>query len=271
MLKKLFVIALFCFFTIGVNHQINAAFAFNSTKPTAAIYPYIQNERFAILALQTLHSAEVTYSNVYSNGNYGSLNNLRQLNLIDAALATGDKYGYHFVIETVAGTGTTPANFIITATPKIYRKTGRKSFHIGTSGIIRGADKNGAPANANDPIIENQCLPNEDCTISNMRTLHSAEVTYQATLGNGDYGTVSQLYTANLISELLARGYANGYRFTITTVARTNNTEASFIITAVPINYGVTGTRSFYIDTSGIIRGTDKNGAPATADDPPIE
>lgn len=271
MLKKLTVITLFCFLTIGVNYQINAAITYKSAKSTAANYPYIQNERFAILALRTLHSAEVTYSNVYSNGNYGSLDNLRQLNLIDAALATGDKYGYHFVIQTTAGGENNPATFTITATPQRYGKTGRKSFYIGTFGVFHGADKHGAIATADDPILENLCSPNEECTISSIRTLHSAEYTYQATLGNGNFGTLNQLAAANLVSELLARGYANGYNFSVAFTVQTNNNPATFTISAVPITYGVTGFRSFYIATDGVIHATDKRGEPATADDPVIE
>lgn len=270
MLKKLFIIALFCFLTIGFNHQINAAFTFKSTRLTAINYPYIQNERFAIRALRTIHSAEVTYSAVYGNGNYGSLDNLRQANFIDSTLASGDKYGYHFAIQTVAGTGNTPASLSITATPQHYRKTGRKSFYIDVSGVMRGADKNGAVATADDPIIENECLPNEECTISNMRWLYSAEATFQAG-SNGGYGSLNQLFAEGLINELLARGYANGYNFAVTTIPQANNNPAAFKISAVPITYGVTGFRSFYIDESGVIRAADKHGEPATGDDPALE
>jgi hypothetical protein len=36
------------------------------------------------------------------------------------------------------------------------------------------------------------------------------------------------------------------------------------------MHYGEMGIRSFYIDTSGIVRGADKNGAPADVNDPPV-
>ncbi|MCY7376443.1 MAG: DUF2950 family protein [Pyrinomonadaceae bacterium] len=114
-------------------------------------------------------------------------------------------------------------------------------------------------------------LQNERFVARTMRVLHSAQVTYSATTGNGNYGSLSQLRAVYLINELLARGYANGYNFTITTVARTNNNEASFNVSAVPQIYGTTGIRSFYIDTSGVIYGADKHGEPANADDPPIQ
>lgn len=259
MIKKLFAAALFC--------ALISAFQ-TSAK---AFYPPAHNERFAVRTLQTLHSAEVTYQATAGNGNFGSLANLLQANLIDAATASGNKNGYHFVVQTTAMNGNTPANFSITATPQRYRKTGRKSFYINTSGVMRGADKDGLPATADDPIIENLCLPNEECTISSIRTLHSAEVTYQATYGNGSFGTLNQLAAVGLVNELLARGYANGYNHTIAFTPRTTTSEATFSISAVPIAYGVTGFRSFYIATDGVIHAADRHGEPATADDPVIE
>ena len=53
-----------------------------------------------------------------------------------------DKYGYKFDV-TISGT-----KFEATATPKEYGVTGRLSFFVDESGIVRGADHNGAPANA---------------------------------------------------------------------------------------------------------------------------
>ena len=149
MLKELSVLLLFCFSIFSFSHQTNTAFAYNS-----ANYPYVQNERFVILALRTLHSAEATYNATSGNGDYGSLNNLRQAEFIDVVLASGRKYGYLFVIETTAHTNTSDARYFITATPQSYRKTGRISFYIDETGVMRGADKNGAPATADDLPIE---------------------------------------------------------------------------------------------------------------------
>ena len=39
------------------------------------------------------------------------------------------------------------------ATPQSYRKTGRKSFYIDETGVMRGADKNGVTATNDDPPI----------------------------------------------------------------------------------------------------------------------
>ena len=261
MIKKLSAFVFFCALTLAFNLPTFA----NSFSPSA------RNEKFAVRTLQTLHSAEVTYQATSGNGNFGSLSDLLQANLIDAATASGDKYGYRFAVQTTTMNGTTPASYFATATPQRYGKTGRKSFYIAASGVIRGADKQGAPADANDPIIENVCLPNEECTISNVRTLHSAEVTYSATYGNGNYTNFAQLFAVGLISSRLATGSTNGYYFTVNYVDRTPTSEATFNISAVPITYGATGVRSFYIATDGVIHAADRQGAPATAGDPVIE
>ncbi len=233
-------------------------------------YPSIQNEKFAIRALLTLHGAQVTYQATTGNGNYGSLKDLRQAYLIDEVTAAGDKYGYRFTVFKTDYTATTPAKFYVTATPRLYRKSGRRSFYTDESGEMHGADKNGAAATTADPVIDTCFSTNEGCSISNVRWLHSAQITYQATIGNGNYGTFNQLYAAGLISQRLANGSLYGYLFAYTIVDRTNNTAASFKISAVPANYGISGIRSFYMAADGVLRGADKNGAPADENDLPI-
>jgi hypothetical protein len=44
--------------------------------------------------------------------------------------------------------------FEISATPKTYGKTGRRSFFVDNTGTVRGADHRGEPANTDDPAIE---------------------------------------------------------------------------------------------------------------------
>ena len=256
MSKKLFVIP-FLF-------SLLLAFSFDAFANSSA-----QNERFVIRSLRTINSAQATYAASTQNGNYGTLQNLGQANLIDSVLAEGLKYGYIYEIRRVLNTGTTPPSFYAAARPVIYRKTGRKSFYLDESGAIRGADRGGASATANDPII-NDCFPSEECTIADLRTLSGAQATYSA-ISNKNYGSLNELYAAGLINAGLAGGLFHGYVFVCTIVPRTNNSASTFNITAVPINYGATGVRSFYLDESSIIRGADKNGAPANANDPPIQ
>ncbi|MGH9948498.1 MAG: hypothetical protein ACRD6X_15070, partial [Pyrinomonadaceae bacterium] len=72
------------------------------------------------------------------------------------------------------------------------------------------------------------------------------------------------------LSPGLASGVYFGYAYTVNTTVQSTNTLASFMISAVPVTYGVNGFRSFFIDTSGVIRGADHNGGPADENDPPI-
>lgn len=234
-------------------------------------YPAAQNEKFVIRSLVAIHSAQITYQVAYANGNYGTFENLRQADLVDSVMATGDKYGYRFTIFKTDYTATAAAGFYITATPRLYRKTGRNSFYIDEKGEIFGADKNGEAANASDPLIDSCFSGNERCAIRELRNIGGAEATYATTNNSGNYGTFNQLYNAGLISRNLAVGARYGYLFVSEVYPATATMPASFKIRATPANYGVSGVRSFYIDESGIIRGADKHGAYANADDPPIE
>lgn len=253
------------------------AFCFEASAETAYKsnrYTYVQNEKFAIRALQTLHSAQMTYQATVGNGNYGSLSDLYKAQMIDSALASGFKYGYVFQMSTVAPFEMLRPALYATATPISYRKTGRRSFFINENGEMRGADRYGAAATVTDPVI-NVCQElgnsNERCTIADLRILHSAQMTYSATVGGGNYGSFQQLYAANLISSSLAIGSRHGYNFAYSTIDATSVTPAFFALRATPINYGVTGRQSFYIDVTGVLRGADKNGASADENDPPIE
>ena len=49
-----------------------------------------------------------------------------------------------------------------------------------------------------------------------MRTIHSAEIVYQATAGAGKYGTLVNLSGQNMFDSVLATGTKSGYSFTCT-------------------------------------------------------
>lgn len=138
-----------------------------------------------------------------------------------------------------------------------------------------GGDKNGQIATASDPFIDSCGLwsiaDNERCTIQAVSTLHGAEMTYSSTYGNGNYGSLSQMGDALLISESLASGISHGYKIKVTVITSTQTTPAQFRISAIPLIYGTTGMRSFFMDTGGVLYGADKNGEPATENDPFID
>lgn len=109
---------------------------------------------------------------------------------------------------------------------------------------------------------------NEAGAIMTLRTLFSSEATYQATSGNGNYGTIAELRKENLIDYVLAEGHRYGYLFLVRLERISSESpQSSFEIVAVPRTYGRTGLRSFYVDESGVIRYANKKGAEPSRDD----
>ncbi len=115
---------------------------------------------------------------------------------------------------------------------------------------------------------------NEGSAIASIRTIHDAEMTYQATTGAGNYGELSLLSQSQLIDSSLASGQKSGYKFVITKTDASSFEPAGFKISAVPmVSTGVssTGARSFYIDEAGVIHAASKSGLPADKADPVLE
>jgi hypothetical protein len=108
---------------------------------------------------------------------------------------------------------------------------------------------------------------NEAGAIRTLLTLLSAEATYQATTGNGDYGTIEQLGREKLIDYVLAEGHRFGYLFRIRSERYSPESPASYEIVAVPRSYRRTGRRSFYMNETGAIHTADKKGAEANPRD----
>jgi hypothetical protein len=101
---------------------------------------------------------------------------------------------------------------------------------------------------------------NETAAMARLRAIAAAEARYGVESG-GEYGTLDQLIKNRYISDP-SNGKLTGYRFDI------RIKPGGFQVTAVPEKFGVTGTRSFYLDETNVIRAADKKGAPATASDP---
>jgi hypothetical protein len=111
---------------------------------------------------------------------------------------------------------------------------------------------------------------NESVAIKTLRTIHSAEVTYQSTEGNGNFGTFAQLERYHLISTEMASGTRSGYKFTIDPTLNDFEGRPGFAVVAVPTDYPSTGKRSFFIDETGVIRGEDNHGLEASRSAPPL-
>ena len=274
MTKQIFGRLIIGLITFGVFAMPSFAQIKNEPQTQSAIPPSLRtrsNETLVYNALRQILGAQATYNATIGGGNFtASLRELADLEYIDQILGNGEKYGYYFSVTAINGSPNNPAFFTVTATPRRYPRTGRRSFYIDNFGTIRGADKNGAVATVNDPVII-ICGNNETEAIQSLRNLLGAEFTYQSILGTGNFGTLQELHSSGLIDSSTARGDRCGYHFVVVTTNGSPNNQARFFITAVPNQYGITGRRSFYIDEIGVIRGADRNGQPADADDPPIE
>lgn len=73
---------------------------------------------------------------------------------------------------------------------------------------------------------------------------------------------------AGLIDADLASGTKENYTFRYRLFNSSHDADARYEIIATPIQYGPGGRRSFYLDSSGILRGADKIGDVAGPDDP---
>ncbi len=102
---------------------------------------------------------------------------------------------------------------------------------------------------------------NEGSAISSLRTVHGGEMTYQATTGAGNYGTLTELADANIVDKNLGPqpggvSIKSGYKFSATVKASDLGNPALFAVSANPVTAGgitATGTRSFGIATEGVI------------------
>jgi len=126
----------------------------------------------------------------------------------------------------------------------------------------------------------------EDAAIADLRSVASALDTYRraygkfpdslAMLGPAPPNGVSP-EAAGLLDADLASGNKDGYsiRYTITPAAgglleEEANKAEKFALSSSPKEYGKMGRRSFYLDSTGILRGADKQGRIATPTDPRI-
>jgi prepilin-type N-terminal cleavage/methylation domain-containing protein len=117
-------------------------------------------------------------------------------------------------------------------------------------------------------LLASRRAANEGSAQSSLRTINSAQATYQATAGGGAYATdLLTLNGQNLVDVILATGIKSGYTFAVVEQAGTGGT-AVYGAYAYPVTTsGVsqTGTRRFGITESGVLTGdTDLTAAPAT-------
>ncbi len=80
------------------------------------------------------------------------------------------------------------------------------------------------------------------------------------------------LEAAGLVDAELAAGKKGGYLFRYRSLPPSQEgAEPGFELAASPAEYGKMGRRSFFLDSSGALRGADKHGAVATPTDPRVD
>ena len=97
-------------------------------------------------------------------------------------------------------------------------------------------------------LIRSRDAAQEASAIASLRTLATAQITFSATTGNGQFGTLAELNTAGLIDEALAAGTKDGYTFAMV------NTATTFGINASPTSPNAGQMRWFFVDQSCVIR-----------------
>ena len=122
-------------------------------------------------------------------------------------------------------------------------------------------------------LLRSRIQSNESAAIGNMRTILGAEVAFSSAT-NG-YGTLNQLAGATppyVDVNFTDASSRSGYTYTVVpNRPDANGNNLNFDATASPVQYTVTGNRSFFTAADGIIRGDDLAGADNTVVGTPIQ
>jgi hypothetical protein len=108
--------------------------------------PLIQNEQMTRMALTMIASSEASYKHNQGKGHYATLEQLSDLQMVSKELFR--EHGYKIEL-TIDGD-----KFIATAVPTEYNKTGRLSYFVDESSVIRGGDHGGGPASVTDTPLQ---------------------------------------------------------------------------------------------------------------------
>jgi type IV pilus assembly protein PilA len=126
-------------------------------------------------------------------------------------------------------------------------------------------------------LLRARIAANEASAVSSLRTLNTADITYNSTYGNYSpdlssmgpaNGNTPTSTDADLLDQVLApaggvtTSTKSGYTFSYT------NGTGTYTVTAQPVSLNQTGVRYFYTDPSGVIR--YNVGAAATSSSSPI-
>ena len=121
-------------------------------------------------------------------------------------------------------------------------------------------------------LLASRRAANEGSAQSSIRTIHSAQATYQSTAGAGGFGTLADLMGQSLVDSVLGGADTtakSGYLFDV--IDRSGNgADAQFGAYGIPATtsgIAQTGTRLFAITQVGVPRGDTTLTAPTTVAD----
>ena len=114
-----------------------------SVVPEQSVMVTAANETAAMARLRAIAAAEASYQ-FESGGEYGTLDQLIQKRYVNNP-SSGKLTGYRFEVQVK------PGGFQVTAVPERFGITGKRSFYVDETNIVRAADKKGAPATSSDP------------------------------------------------------------------------------------------------------------------------
>lgn len=117
-------------------------------------------------------------------------------------------------------------------------------------------------------LLASRRAANEGSAQSSLRTIHSAQVTYQSTAGNGAFSTdLTSLYNQRLVDTVLNTGTKSGYSVAIVEQAGTGSSAVygSYAYPSFTSGASQTGTRRFGVTENGVMRGdADLSSTPNT-------
>jgi prepilin-type N-terminal cleavage/methylation domain-containing protein len=120
-------------------------------------------------------------------------------------------------------------------------------------------------------LLKSRQAANESSAIGSVRTLGTAQATYQSTTGKGKNfaftTSLTELQTEGHIDTALGSGVKSGYTFTCDAVAATATTASFFDTSATPQTDGLfgTGRRAFYSNETYVIYASDQDQPAPTA------
>lgn len=117
-------------------------------------------------------------------------------------------------------------------------------------------------------LLASRRAANEGSAQSSLRTIHSAQATYQSTAGNGDFAaSLVVLNGQSLVDTVLATGTKSGYTVAVVEQAGTGSSAVygAYAYPTATSGVGQTGTRRFGTTEVGVMRGdADLSAAPST-------